>query len=269
MKGDGRMKKSLIAVGTALALMLGLVSATPAAAAPSASKGQAAAAEAISSIDHKLEAQGKNVDSALDELARYYENELRTNKALTSAQRKGIKQNLKVLAEVRRSYVVTKSRVIPTDGGDVLPGPILPPMEPALAAAVAAVIAYFWANGYVFATDLLVHALVSDGAEIYYPMHHVRVQESPLYPMLQNAPEYEVMGAAFEASSSPVEQDLYYAVHNFNYMKEGPYVLSIWDEYDWAANRRPETLEEAAVATMAAASARGIIRDYRWQMVFS
>ena len=102
-KESGRIKKFLVSGVATLALMLGLVSATPAAAAPSAAQQQSAqvasAVETISSVDRKLAERGRSVDSALDEFASFYRNELRTNNELTAAQRKGIEQNLKCLAE--------------------------------------------------------------------------------------------------------------------------------------------------------------------------
>ena len=280
-KESGRIKKFLVSGVATLALMLGLVSATPAAAAPSAAQQQSAqvasAVETISSVDRKLAERGRSVDSALDEFASFYRNELRTNNELTAAQRKGIEQNLKGLAEASADYVATrgpvgdyaasKSRVSPT-GGDPFPEPTIP-TKAICAAAVAAVIAYFWANGYVFAADLLTHATVADATETYFPMHHDRVMATGLYQQLQSAPEYVVMSDEFKSSSDPTEQDVHYAVGKFKYMKEGPYVLSIWDEYDWDFPECPlGSIDEAAIAAMAHASMWGVLRDYNWEMVF-
>lgn len=130
--------------------------------------------------------------------------------------------------------------------------------------AVATVIAYFNAKNYLLAAELLTHAKENTNPNSsYIPNFGARTRLSNVITQL--ADQTATTGAAsFEPGDRPVDMDLYYAIHNFDYSKSSPTarVIIIVDYYDYEYEDYDGTIATVAVSTMAKAQQAGVITPY-------
>lgn len=100
-------------------------------------------------------------------------------------------------------------------------------------------------------------------------MFHDRVEASPVFQSILDGPYPAAGSAAFPPSSDPVLQDLYYAVHKFNWRTYDDWWVEISDHYDFdIEDLGYDSIANAAVGTMAVAQNWGVIVPYEWEMIF-
>lgn len=101
---------------------------------------------------------------------------------------------------------------------------------------VAAVIAYFNAQGYKLSSELLSHAWNNKSLNSSYtPVYGYYVQSSSTFRNISNGKTTSGSGA-FLNSGTVRERDCYYAIHKFNYTKPTATskIVDIKDRYDFA-----------------------------------
>jgi len=105
--------------------------------------------------------------------------------------------------------------------------------DPTIRDEIAAVVAYFDLKGYSLASELLEHAYDNDDLDsIYSPVYGDRVEDSPVFKRI--AKNSSKQGSdIFPNSGSTIQKDLYYAIHEFYYLKNDS-TITISDLYDFA-----------------------------------
>lgn len=138
--------------------------------------------------------------------------------------------------------------------------------DPVYSAAVATVVAYFEMNDYNLAAELLTHASDNDeaGSE-YYPVYGFLCGDSPVTLGIWNSSGPLSSSGVFPKNSfqSAELNDLYYAIHKFNYKKyllDG--YLEINDPYDYDTGDYTG-VASVAINTMVKAQDAGIIVPYQ------
>lgn len=129
--------------------------------------------------------------------------------------------------------------------------------------AVAMVIAYFNSNSYNLAAELLTHARDNNDLDsIYVPINSNDVLSSSVFTNIRNSSNFEG-SSSFPNSGSTNDQDLYYALHSFNYSKSASgRVVVIQDRYDYAPNNDYGSIEGMAVDLMYSAQEAGVLVPY-------
>lgn len=131
--------------------------------------------------------------------------------------------------------------------------------------AVAAVIAYFNVKNYLLAAELLTHAKENTGESIIYvPSFGARARNSNVVQQIGHGTAIEG-SASFEPGDRPVDMDLYYAIHNFNFFKSTPTsrVVYISDTYDFEEdNEAYESIADTMVELMYRAQEAGVLTPY-------
>ncbi len=129
-------------------------------------------------------------------------------------------------------------------------------------AAVSVVVAYFKANGYNLAAELLVQA--RDNKQInsqYRPKYGYLVEKSPIFQSCKHDYSSNFGYGAFEKEGNTFEDDLYYAIHAFEWYRLSNNRIQIRDIYDYSF-MMPDSIEDLAVDTMWAAQEYGVITPY-------
>ncbi len=99
--------------------------------------------------------------------------------------------------------------------------------------AVAAVIGYFESQDYVLAAELLTHARDNEVLDsTYEPVNGGLAAQSDVVAGIMAGTDQAGSGI-FPGGDTVLDQDLYYAIHGFNYTKENG-ILHIYDRYDYA-----------------------------------
>lgn len=129
--------------------------------------------------------------------------------------------------------------------------------------AVAMVIAYFNSNSYNLAAELLTHARDNNDLDsIYVPINSNDVLSSSIFTNIRNSSVFEG-SSSFPNSGSTNDQDLYYALHAFNYSKSASgRVVVIQDRYDYAPNNDYGSIGGMAVDLMYSAQEAGVLVPY-------
>ena len=140
--------------------------------------------------------------------------------------------------------------------------------DPIYSAAVATVVAYFETNNYNLSAELLTHASDNDVVNSkYYPNYGYRCAGSPVTLGIWNSSGNFSGSGIFpkNAFASAELNDLYYAIHKFNYKKyfssSGNY-LEISDRYDYASGDYTG-VAGVAIQTMYQAQQAGVIVPYQ------
>lgn len=127
-------------------------------------------------------------------------------------------------------------------------------------AAVAAVVAYFRANDYDLAAELLAYeADVSTGGT-YSPVHTSHIYQTTLYKnTLAPSPNVSFKKhIEFNRGSTTADNDLFYALHGCDYIKDND-GIGISDLYDYSKSNYSWTLTGVAVSVMIAAEQYGTL----------
>lgn len=137
--------------------------------------------------------------------------------------------------------------------------------NPVYTPAVATVVAWFNAKGYKLAAELLTQAKKNNKLySIYYPKYGDRVKKSQVFKDIKK--NNKTKGSArFPNKGNTNDKDLYYAIHNFNYVKY-PKIIHISDIYDYGEGDY-KSVAGVAIETMRRAQAAGVIVPYRVYIV--
>ncbi|WP_019913049.1 hypothetical protein [Paenibacillus sp. HW567] len=138
--------------------------------------------------------------------------------------------------------------------------------DPVLSPAVSSVIAFFNLKGYLLASELLTYAKQSSIGGSYTPYYKSQANGTAELARLRTTQSGSGSGA-FSKGSSTKDNDLYYAIHNYNYnWRNG--TVSITDRYDYAVNPEYQGIAGTAVNTMYLAQQSGVIVPYTVVMNF-
>ncbi|MDE5549529.1 MAG: hypothetical protein K2J13_04690 [Clostridia bacterium] len=130
---------------------------------------------------------------------------------------------------------------------------------------IAAVIAYFNSNDYVLSAELLTHAKDNEILDSKHTIENTSViQSSDLFKELANGEE-TYGESAFEKTGKTEDDDLYYAIHQFEFEKESEYSHSIRiiDSYDYEERKKPDSIEEKAINQMYKAQQAGALIPFK------
>ncbi|MGS5022292.1 hypothetical protein [Paenibacillus sp. JJ1683] len=143
--------------------------------------------------------------------------------------------------------------------------------DPVLSPAVSTVIAYFNVRQYYLAAELLTYAKDRSTGGQYTPYFAGQTYGTSEYARLRN--KVQVSGpsgsgsATFSKGSTTKDDDLYYALHKYNYSwKNGS--ITITDRYDYDVNPEYNGIAGTAVNTMYLAQTLGVIVPYTVVMRF-
>ncbi len=181
----------------------------------------------ITEIEDILASQGTSVEKALDDAVSRMERDISsTDDAISRMQYEDL---IETTRELEDAYIAYKN-----DPYGIKPNS----SHPVIVVAVATVASYFSKNGYLLAFELLIHA--RDNKKLnsnYTPNYGWRIQASPVYQRLRSGKDSSG-SAAFEKSKTPILQDLYYAIHNFDYTVSR-HKLYLTDRYDYGLGDYP------------------------------
>lgn len=119
--------------------------------------------------------------------------------------------------------------------------------------AIIAVMAWFNANGYDLAAELIAHARHNnDINSVYTPTAGYRVKYSRLIPAIRNSSQIKGDSWEFTNIGGKEERDLFYAIKHFNWEKNGQTII-IKDIYDFNENKDGKS-EYSSVANVAIAT---------------
>lgn len=202
------------------------------------------------SIEQELTSIGTDVISELEKQIDYYENLL--NALNTQDEAEQIENLILATQDLITEYQEYVNSVQPRGDFHLVYTP-----------AVATVIAYFNANDYNLAAELLTHARDNDNLDsIYTPVNRDDVLSSSVYTNIRESATLE-SSSSFPNSGGTNDQDLYYALHAFNYSKSASgRVVVIQDRYDYAQNDDYGSLGGVAVNVMYAAQEAGVLVPY-------
>lgn len=205
----------------------------------------------IQSIEDELEKEGTNVKAELENLMSYYQSQL-TLESLEEEKKEQINELIEGLERQVANYDEYKGGVDDFDEKGNY--------HPVYSAAIGAVNAFFVARGYFLASELLTHAANNNRLNsVYRPVNGHRVLISPVFTRIKHG-NGKQGSAFFPNSGNPVQRDLYYAIHNFNWKKSGRSV-TLSDRYDYTDNGY-SGIEGFAVNTMYYAQQMGVIVPY-------
>lgn len=201
-------------------------------------------------IEAVLENQGTSVSSELKVIVK----KLETDKM--NAKMKEDKDKLQALINTTKkletSYNNYNSGIMPRG----ISNPVLTP-------AIAAVATYFSTSGYLLSFELLVHAEDNNILNSkYIPYYGKRIQSSPIVLKIITSPKDKAGSASFEKGKTKISNDLYYAIHDFNYTfsrRTGKFNLT--DRYDFEYGTY-SGIAQAAVNTMWQAQIIGVLVPY-------
>lgn len=128
-------------------------------------------------------------------------------------------------------------------------------------AAHAAIVSYFSEKGYILAAELLTYMKSNtDFDSIYRPVNSDVVKNSKKFQDLVYVSSQRGSGE-FESSSDVSNQDLYMAIHNFNYSKSiNNTAIVLTDRYDFEFKTSyDDYVTQAAVNMMATAQGKGLL----------
>lgn len=214
----------------------------------------------ITSLENNLKANNTDVISELKRQTSDYQTKL-TNVASTE-ERSKIGRLITATENLIRNYSNYKQ----SQSSD---NAIRSSSNSSYSAAVAAVVAYFEANNYNLSAELLTHASDNDTAGSEYdPVYGYLCGDSPVTLGIWNSSGHFSGSGLFpkNAFASAEINDLYYAIHKFNYKKHisssGSY-LEISDKYDYAQQSEYTGVAGVAVQKMYEAQQAGVIVPYQ------
>jgi hypothetical protein len=211
--------------------------------------------ENLSIVENELYNEGTDVSSELNDMIDYYNDEL--DKASSDEERTRINDLLDSLSTLLIDYENSQGKVNSSrasTGG--------------YTAAIAAVIAYFNANGYVLAAELLTFASNNTMLNMYYtPQNGKLVLQSSVFRNIAHGTSTSGTNA-FPNSGGTVDKDLYYAIHSFSYSKASAKTktVTINDRYDFAKGKY-SGIAGIAIDTMYKAQQAGYLTPFYVRIV--
>ncbi len=127
--------------------------------------------------------------------------------------------------------------------------------------AAAAIMAWFNNQGYYLAEELLTHAVANTSYySLYSPIYGSRVNYSSVFTNIKYNNTNASGSDVFPSSSNTVLNDLYYGIHNFDWLRVYSNTIRIEDLYDFTIDYSYwGTIQGYAVALMVAAQYTGAI----------
>ena len=123
--------------------------------------------------------------------------------------------------------------------------------------------AFFQSKGYVLASELLLHAF--NNAELdsmYTPVNKARVMQSSVFQGLKTNSLLSGSGN-FQNSGTTIDEDLYYAIHSFRYLKSpSGRVINIEDRYDYEKQNNYSSIPGIAIGWMYEAQEVGTLTPF-------
>lgn len=247
------MKRLLIALSGFLAFMLTIALSPVASATPPDDPSQRARAS-IESLEGELEASHTDVATELDNAIEEYA-QARTDETLTSKEKEDAHNIMLSLINLKGDYLTYKS-------GQATSRNVID--EVALRAAVGAAAAYFTAKDYQLSLDLLGFATINlDTTTTYSSRYNLRIRESAVFADIV-AGSANSGSDAFPNEGGAIDQDLYFAIHAFDWSKVGGGLLVVQDVYDFERDGDYSGIVGVAVNSMADAQAAGILVPYNY-----
>lgn len=145
--------------------------------------------------------------------------------------------------------------------------------HPVLSPAVSAVITFFNTGGLFLAAELLTYAKETSTGGTYTPYWGKNVYQTSEYTRIRNqirtsGAQYASGSSTFTKGSSTYNNDLYYAIHHYNYeYNRGRFTIT--DYYDYDVNPEYEGIAGTAINTMYQAQLLGVIVPYNVQFTLS
>lgn len=123
--------------------------------------------------------------------------------------------------------------------------------------------AYFNVNGYELSAELLSHMKANKSLNSEYnPTHGDIVRQSSVFTDIAYG-HVPTGSGEFPNQGNKTDQDLYNAIHFFDYVKSGPNskTVTITDRYDYAPNN-PESIAGVAMDMMYKAQEAGYLTPF-------
>lgn len=207
--------------------------------------------ENIAAIEEMLTTNGTDVLSEINEMIAEYKEML--NNTTVNEEKQQITNLISTLEEILSEYTYYNEGRTTNRGFHVIYTP-----------AVAAVIAYFNSNGYKLAAELLTHAEENTKLNsTYHPIYGSLVKKSATFKKI--ATGGKIKGSdSFAKISGTVNQDLYYAIHAFDFTKTSTVSkkVTIKDRYDFKKGDKYSGLAGLAIDTMYEAQEAGYLVPY-------
>ena len=204
----------------------------------------------VQSIEDLLSTQGTNVSAELNSAIQRMKND-----QLTSTSQED-RDKLQALIDATQQLSIDYENYSNNTVQRGISHPVLTP-------AVAAVASYFSASGYLLSFELLVHAQDNNiQYSTYTPYYGSRILSSSVVQKIKQKQQDDTNSAVFEKTGSTVEQDLYYAIHKFNYSfvrSTGKFTLTDTYDFDYGDY---EGIANAAIDTMWQAQIIGVLVPY-------
>lgn len=215
----------------------------------------------INEIDEYMETQGTSVLNELvkgkERLERDFENETdETEKSKLTDLIAGYAANITEYENYISQQNSSRGEFSTTGVNDSVLSP-----------AVTSIIAFFNAKGYLLASELLTYAKQTSNGGSYSPYYKSQANGTAELARLRTTQSTGSGSGAFAKGSSTKDNDLYYAIHNYNY-KWNNGTVSITDRYDYAVNADYEGIAGTAVNTMWLAQSKGVIVPFLVVMNF-
>lgn len=244
------MKRTIVSVISCMLVILLLIQPVFALSAAETS-GARLVEETVNVLEDELKANGTNVSLELHNMIDMYRDKAAT--VATDEESEQINGLIRTLEDLLAEYQLYDSGISTYK------------FHPIYTPAVAAVIAYFNAKKYLLAAELLTHARENtDRVSIYTPAYGARARNSEVVRNL--AYGTAVSGSAsFEPGDNPVDIDLYYSIHDFDFFKSSATskVVNIFDTYDFKHDADAyKTIPGTAVETMYKAQEAGYLTPY-------
>ena len=194
----------------------------------------------VKTVEEDLRKRGTSIEKELNKQSSFYKNNQLLESQTKSNKRKKIEADDfnridtldEMIAEYKEYKESGKNEQSPKKASS---------LENSQAASAlithTAVVAYFSANNYILAAELLTHMRENNEIDsIYRPMNSNIVTNSDVFKSLANN---NGQSASFEPnSSSTTEQDLYFAIHDFLFSKSRHNdAIVLTDRYDFRPNQ--------------------------------
>ena len=207
--------------------------------------------ENIVAIEEELTANGTDVFSEISEMIVEYNEML--NNTTVNEEKQQITDLVSTLEEILSEYISYNEKGNINERFHIIYTP-----------AVAAVIAYFNSNDYKLAAELLAHAEENTKFNsTYHPIHGSLVKKSATFKKIANGGKTKGSGS-FAKIDGTVNQDLYYAIHAFDFTKPSAASkkVTIKDRYDFKKGDKYSGLAGLAIDTMYEAQEAGFLVPY-------
>ena len=174
----------------------------------------------IAAIETELSMQGSTVETELRDLISTFKYE---QTVCDPEDIVGLQDLIDTTTDLLNSYSNYKNGVIPASVNMSMYDP-----------AIAAVVSYFNLNNYFLASELLLHAKDNTVVDsTFKPYYGDRVNYSPVTQQIRKSVATRGTGEFAPSSVSEFLQDLYYAIHYFEWEKTST-AVHIFDRYDFA-----------------------------------